>query len=222
MPILGQIELFLDGTYSKEERKAFIFKSRSICNYLERALREREFETLLSRVNIHCSKNAGERSVRPLTGAPFLEVRIKYDLPPLDELDEPSLQRHYAAILGKGLKVAESFMPVPYSFCISTLRRFEEDGFKNEWLQAEKTWGDWRCDVVATLTTERFELWQHIYRGAESVAKRKIAETKPREMLFLDYLGSLSMDRSGNIVYRRKGKALTKFNVESGEFCDVE
>lgn len=219
MPAFDQIELFLDGTYPREEQRSFIFKSRCVCNYLERALRNAAFETTLSRVNIHCSKDGIENRVTPLKGAPYLEVRISYDLPPLSELDETSLQRHYAHIIDLGLTAAAQFMPVPHDYCISTLRKFDAKGFKNEWIQADKTWNErFRCEVSACLSMDKFTLWQRIYRDGALIAERQIAETKPREMLFMDYLGSLSLDRSGNIVYKRKGKPLTKFNLESGQF----
>ena len=65
MPVFDQIELFLDGTYPRGEQKSFMLKSRCICNYVERALDEKEFETTLSRVNIHCSKDENEVRVLP-------------------------------------------------------------------------------------------------------------------------------------------------------------
>lgn len=220
MPIFDQIELFLDGSYPGEEQKGFIFKSRCICNYLERALAEKKFETTLSRVNIHCSKDEREVRILPLKGVPFLEVCIKYDIPPLLVLNESSLQGHYVRIINLGLKAAESFMSVPSGYCMSILRRFEDEGFKNEWIHAQKSWkkGAVRCDVIAQLTTERFSLWQCIYRDGILIAKTQVAETKPREMLFIDYLGTLSLDRSGSIVYKRKGKEITKFDLNSNKF----
>ncbi len=224
MPVFNQIELFLDGSYPREEQKSFIFKSRCICNYLEQALDKKGFETTLSRVNINCSKDESEVRLLPLKGAPFLEVCIKYDLPPFLELDEYLLQRHYMQIIDLGLTAAESFMPVPHSYCMTTLQRFESEGGINEWIQAQKSWKKWsvRCDVVAKLTMEKFTLLQCIYRDDDLIAKRQIAETKPREMLFIDYLGELSMDRSGNIVYKRKRKVLTKFRLETNEFIKVD
>jgi len=223
MPVLNQIELFLDGIYPREEQKAFIFKSRCICNYLERALGEKGFETTLYRINIHCSKDENEAKVLPLKWEPFLEVRIKYDFPPLAELDESLLQGHYTQIIGSGLTAAESFMPVPRRYCMSILRRFVEEGRVNEWIQAEKNWSklSLRSDVIARLTTKKFTLRQHIYRNGDPIAERQVVETKPREGLFIDYLGTLSLDRSGNIVYKRKGKALTKFDIETEQFCEL-
>jgi hypothetical protein len=220
MPIIDQIELFLDGSYPNEEQKSFIFKSRCICNYLERALLEKKFETSFSRVNIHCSKDETKTRVHPLKGDQLLEVCIKYDLPPLSTLDAPSLQFRYAQIIDFGLRAAEGFMTVPHGYCMSALRKFEKGGFKNQWTQAEKNWGPGaiRCAVIADLNMEQFALWQHIYRDGDLIASRRVALTKPREMLFIDYLGNLSKDNSGNIVYKRKGKTITKFSLEENKF----
>lgn len=223
MPVLNQIELFLDGTYSSEEKKDFIFKSRCICNYLERALAEEGFETTLSRVNIHCSKRAIRASAQPLKGAPYLEVRIHYDVPRVAGLDEPALQHHYMRIIDLGLSAADEFMPVPYSYCMEVLQQFENGGFVNEWVQAEKNWEkpSVQCKVLARLTTEKFTILQQIYRDGDLIADDIIAETRPREMLFIDYLGGLSLDRSRNIVYKRKKRLLSKFNLDTNEFVDV-
>lgn len=221
MPIFDQVELFLGSGYSGDEQKNFIFRSRCICNYLERGLVEKKFETTLSRLNIHCSKDESEVRVIPLKGAPYLEVCIKYDLPALLDLDESLLQRCFMQIIDFGLKAAENFMPIPYVYCMEILRRFEENGFKNEWLQAKKSWAGGQCEVMAQLTMEKFTLWQSICIGGVIVANRQIVETKPREMLFIDYLGTLSLDRSGNILYKRRGKLVTKFDIKVGEFCEV-
>lgn len=223
MSILNQIELFLDGTYLEKEKKSFILKSRCICNYLERALDKKGFDAALSRINIHCSKDEGQVRVMPLKGVPFLEVCIKYELPVLFDLDVITLQRHYKKIIDLGLRAAETFMPVPHSYCMVVLQRFEEEAFNNKWIQSTKSWD--RCsissEVLACLTMEKFTLQQRIYRSDELISEKQIAETKPREMLFLDYLGSLSLDRSGNIVYKRKGKCLSKFDVKLNLFCDL-
>ncbi len=223
MPVFNQIELFLDGSYSREEQKSFIFKSRCICNYLERALDENGFETTLSRVNIHCSKDDNQIRVLPLKGAPYLEVCIKYDLPLLLELGDDSLQRHYLKIIDMGLREAEKYMPIPHGFCMDVLEKFEDGGFTNEWIQSQKSWKKQsvRSDVIAYLAMDKFTLVQNIYRDGDLIATLQIAETKPREMLFIDYLGALSVDRSANIVYKRKRNVLSKFSLQENEFIDV-
>jgi len=224
MRVLNQIELFLDGSYPKEDQKAFIFKSRCLCNYLERALNQIRFETTLSRINIHCLKDAAEVRVQQLKDVPYLEVGLKYDLPSVSELDEFALQEHYIKIIDLGLKAAEDFMPVPYSYCMDIIQEFIKGGYKNEWVQDNKSWkkGGIHSIVLAELTMGKFFLTQSVYRDDDLVARKIIAEAMPREMLFLDYLGQLSMDRTGNIIYKRKRNVLSKFSLETNAFIDLD
>lgn len=224
MPALTQIELFLGGNYPIEESKNFTLKSRCICNYLERALKEEKHQTTLSRVNIFCSKEIDKAKAVRLKKPPFLEASIKYDLPTLSELNESSLQAHFIRIIDSGLAIAQTFMPIPHEYCMNALRQFENGGFKNEWIQTQKIWKQLaiHCDVLAQLTTEKFSLQQLIYRDGLLVEKKQIAETKPREMLFYDYFGTLSLDKSETIVYRNKEKVLTRFSIKTNKFYDPD
>lgn len=220
MPKFTQIELFLAGGYADEERKRFLFQSRCICNYLERKLAKKAFESTYSRVNIHCTKDDGEVRVAPLKGCPYLEVRLRYDVPPLADLDEASLQQHYAQIIDSGLTAAAGVMEVPHDFCMRALDELKKGGFRNTWIQAEKSWArqEVRCEVIADLTTSEFTLTQRIYRGESLLAERLVAQTLPREMLFLESLGTLSMNSSGSVVYKKRDKVLTTFNLASNCF----
>jgi len=220
MPTFSQIELFLDEGYSREENKSFILKSRCICNYLERAIKEEKYQTDFSRVNIFCSKNITETRVVRLKEPPLLEVFVEYDLPSLSELNESLLQKNFMKIIDIGLAAAKISMPVPHEYCMNALRNFEAGGFKNEWVQAQKMWKKLavRCDVLAQLTIEKFTLQQFIYRGDVLLGKKKIAETKPRELLFYEYFGTLSLDQAGSIFYKNKKEVLSRFDLEKNEF----
>ncbi len=215
MPILTQIELHFDGTYTSDERKTFLFKSRCICNYLERELLKIGFETALRRINIMCSRDLIEPQVSKYEHEPILGVDISYNIPPVIDMEESVLQGHYATIIVEGLRVAEGFMELPLNECVSALREFELGGFKNEWVQAKKSWSRvaMRSEVLASLTMYEFVLVQLIYFGDDLVSTIEVAVTKPREGLFYKYLGSLSMDRSGNINYKAKGESITTYDV---------
>ena len=213
MVTLSQVELFLDGTYERSEQRSFLFKSRCICNFLERALSRERFETELSRVNIHCSKGIQEPTASRSATTPLLEVKIAYDMPPADSLREAELQSHYSVILIEGLSAARGSMAIPLDFCKEVLREFESGGYRNRWVQAEKLWSRLgiRSEVVATLTTSEFSLDQRVYRGEQLVAEARVWESSPREGLFHDSLGDLVLTNSGNVVYRAKKNVLSEF-----------
>lgn len=219
MKKLTQIELYLEKSPPDSEEKEFLVKSRSMCCYLERRLVGLNFETKCSRINIKCVQSIDEASVAPYKNEPYLEVRLPYKMPSIDSMNSDTLQKHYARIIELGLKAAEQYMPVPYEFCIDVLVQFEAGGYVNEWVQAEKTWSrkSLRSVVTAHLTMDEFFLTQQIEHEDSSV-EEKIAKAETREILFYPYLGSLSMDRSGDIVYKNKKKIISKYSVVEKRF----
>lgn len=223
MPIFSQIELFLDNSYSNEQQVEFMLRSRCICNYLERSIRGSKFKTSMSRINIVCTKKKDNVQVGPLKGMPYLQVCINYDLPSIFRLDEESLQLHFADIITQGINAAQSFMPVPFKECLDILEEFKRNGFSNSWIQSRKEWKrlNLRSDVIADLTMYKFSLTQKIYEGDSLLAEKIIVEEKPREFLFFDYLGDLSMSADGKIAYAAKRRNFTVFDCKTRKFLEA-
>ncbi len=221
MPELNQIELFLDGSYSKDEKEGFIFKSRCLCSYLERALVKEAFATDYSRINIKCSKKGEmEEHARPLKRAPFLEVYIQYELPPIKSLCDDDLHGHFINIIVQGLGIAQTRMPIPLGFCVEIMREFEQNGYENSWIHSNKSWGRYSCRslIEAKLTLDHFILHQSIYQSNELVSKKMIAETKPREMLFLPYLGRTKVVAGRYVLYEKSKHVISIFDLVEGCF----
>ncbi len=220
MTTFRHIELSLDTTYAPSEQKHFTRSSRCICNYLETSLASLLFQSPYSRLIIHCSRDPQAIWVKPLKRDPFLEVCIKFDLPPMDSLTPEALQRQFIQIILSGLESATTFTPMPVDFCLKTLRNFESGGFVNRWLHLDKRWERWkcRCTISAELTTEHFSLDQLVYVDGHLLASRRIAETKPREGLFVDYLGDISISSQGIIKYKKGNKVLTAFDLQGRQF----
>ena len=59
-----------------------------------------------------------------------------------------------------------------------------------------------------------------VYVNDELIATRRIAITKPREGLFIDYLGELSVSSKGIVNYKKKSKILTCFDLKQNAFID--
>jgi hypothetical protein len=224
MPAFSQIELYLDDSYETEENKNFIPRSRCSCNYLEKKLGELKFLTKYSRVNIYLSKKEGALKVAPLKGVPILGVTIDYDLKDVQNICDDRLQIHFIAIIERGLKAAEDFMPIPIVECLTFLNEFKENGFKNEWIQAQKEWKQKsiKSEVLASLTTLEFKLLQKIYENGNITAERIIAKTSPREIMFHDFLGSLTLDRTGVIQYKKGNQIISSFDTQKREFTKIK
>jgi hypothetical protein len=125
-------------------------------------------------------------------------------------------------IIDIGLSAAESFMPIPLAYCRKTLHEFKNGGFKNDWIQARNVWQKWsvRCDIEAKLTIEEFALLQRVYHNDILIVEREIVKSRPREALFVDFLGSLQLDRSGCIRYKARNKELTSFDLRTNRFSE--
>lgn len=219
MTTLCQNELYLVKPAPDDEEMEFLFRSRAMCCYLERRLVKLKFETLCSRININCAQSVREVSVKPYEHEPYLEVNLPYLMPPLDSLDSESLQQHYSKIIEMGLEASESFMPVPFQFCVDVLRQFERIGYVNEWVQAEKSWkkNSIRSVITAHLTMDEFFLTQRVEHGGKQIEER-IARTKTREVLFTPFLGDLSMDDSGILVYKNKKRIISEYSLVQDSF----
>ena len=214
-----QIELFLDGSYSKEERVEFIFNSRCVCGYLERKLAELDFLTTLSRVNIKCTQNKDNIGCKELKGAPYLEVTIHQDLADFFRAKSEKKQKAYIQVIESGLKMAENFMPIPREFCVETLRTFEDNGHINEWVHLEKEWKKKRvkCVFRCNLKIDACYQTQEIYIDDKLVLKALITRTKPREFLFFQDLGKATLKNGHEIHYSKGKRSISIYNIETNK-----
>ncbi len=222
MRLLRQVELFLDGTYSVSEGKRFLVGARCICNYVERALSAVDFESPYSRVNIICSREPNATRVTPYRHEPYLEVCILFEAQPLESLPVASIQQQFSTVILSGLKQANAFTPMPIETCARSLADFERGGLVNRWEHLNKSWSRWkcRCVIAVELTIEHFKADQLVYVDGSLIAEQRIAQTMPREGIFVDYLGQLTISSRGFLEYKRKGKVLSTFDLQRGVFFD--
>jgi hypothetical protein len=140
----------------------------------------------------------------------------------IDSLSFEQIQKQFSRIISEGLLAANDIAYMPFKECEIALECFESIGFRNRWVHVDKTWPRWscRCVIAAELTIDKFELDQVIYSSGQLIARHRIAETKPREGIFVDYLGDLSMSAEGIITYRKKTKVMTMFDIREGVFIE--
>lgn len=220
MPKLSQIELYLDGDYSKEEKKEFLFKSRCASNYWEREISKLKFNTNYSRINVYVSDGSKEEKVQPMKAVPFLEVVVHYPIKGISNIEDTELQQHYIKILSIALSAVGSVMPIPFEQCMDILGSFKANNYKNEWVQAERAWVKKSIEsrVTAKLSLNEFQLTQYVYVSNELVGKKVIVKSLPRELLFNEYLGKLSISKSGILEYKKGENVLSQFDLKSSRF----
>ena len=220
MRTLRHVELYLDSTYPKAERKWFLVASRSACNFLERHLKSLQHESPYSRVNIYCSSGADEGRVLPCEHEPYLEVHIPFDAKPAEQLSRIERQQQFLRVIAIGLEAASRFTPMPLEAISNALAQFADAGYVNRWQHIDKLWTRKRCRCVLSmeLTMESFNADQLVYIEGELVGERTIARTSPREGLWAEYLGKLTLSTSGILEYKRASTVLSAFDLERRVF----
>ncbi len=220
MPKLSQIELYLDGNYSQEDKKIFLFKSRCLCNFWEREVSKLKFTSKYSRINVYVTDGCTEVRVQAMKVVPFLEVVVNYPIEQISHLDDIQLQQHYMRILEKALSAAVSAMPIPLEKSLDILRRFEASNYENEWVQSERVWAkkSIKSKVIAELSMQEFKLIQFVYVDCKLAGQIIIAKTQPRELLFDGFLGELSISKSDILEYKKGKNILSQFDLKSAKF----
>ena len=166
------------------------------------------------------SDGSKEEKVQPMKAVPFLEVIVHYPIKQISKVEDIELQRHFINILGIALNATGSVMPTPCEQSMDILRRFEENNYKNEWVQAAGVWEKKSIEsrVTADLSLSEFKLTQYVYESSELVGESVILNTLPREILFNEYLGKLSLSKCGILEYKKGRIVLSQFDIKSRRF----
>ena len=220
MRTLRHVELYLDSTYPEAERKWFLKASRSACSFIERHLQPLQFKGPYSRVNIFCSNDAEVGRALPYKHEPYLEVHIPFIAKPAGQLSPSESQQQFLQIIAAGLETAGRFTPMPLEAISKAMAQFADAGYVNQWKHIDKHWVRKRCRCVISmeLTMESFNANQFVYIEDELVGERAIARTSPREGLWAEHLGKLTLSTDGVLEYKRASKVLSAFDIERRVF----
>jgi hypothetical protein len=223
MRTLRHVELYLGSTYPEAERKWFLTASRSACNFLERHLQLLQFKSPYSRVNIFCLSGADEDRVLPYKHEPYLEVHIPFAAKPAEQISRIESQQQFLRAIATGLEVASRFTPMPLEAISRALAQFAAAGYINKWQHIDKLWARKRCRCVLSmeLTMESFIANQLVYIEGELVGERMIAQSSPREGLWAEYLGKLTLSTNGVLEYKRASTVLSAFDLERKVFLQL-
>ena len=213
------IQLILNDGFSKEETLAVTMGSRSMIHFVERRLVAYGFESEFTKLNIEVSKSAvSDKLIRYKEPKRFIGISIQID--PGEFLEPPSkFHQACATMVRTGLCAALRHVDLPAEAASGAIDDFFELSFVNQWTHADKSWkrAGVRSMVLCELRTDAFILTQRIYRGEELIGEAMIGRTKPREWLFFQLLGTLTLSDS-QILYRAKNHLISRYDLNTGEF----
>lgn len=207
---LRHIYLYLHlDEYPAELATPFAFRTRYVCNFLERTLHELKFDALdFSKISI-------QGRHRPLASCPIVPEHAALSTVVFDETRYRCLapeQQHefYAAMIADGLERCARWHQIPLSSLRSALENFRNGGFRNQWTHQRRLLRplDVRASLLCSLDPERFLLTLRLERRGEVILERQVMETKPDEIIFGPRFRDVVVEANSVVVQDRFGRTV--------------
>ena len=208
------IQILLNNEYTDSERKAVIVNSRTICNFVEKAIYPLNHRCEFARLVIECSKSEKKEEFRKIKDPKMATVYLQNDISGFDENNEEKLSA-FEILIRQGIQVASKYALLPLDNVFKALDEFKRKEYVNKWVHADKTWKSKQlnCLIECNHKIDEFELTQKIYKNEKLVQETVIVREMPRELLYQQYLGKLTLEDSNNVVYATKGKVISIYNI---------
>ena len=207
---LRHIYLYLHlDEYPAELATPFGFRTRYVCNFLERALHELKFKALgFSKISI-------QGRHRPLDSCPIVPENAALSTVAFDETRYRSLaleEQHefYVAMISEGLERCARWHHIPLSSLRSALEDFRQGGFRNQWTHQRKLLRplDVQASLLCSLDPERFLLTLRLEKHGEVILERQVMETKPDEIIFGPRFKEVVVEANSVVVHDKFGRTV--------------
>ena len=200
--------------HSNEFRGQFEYRSRSLCNFLERKLAKLKFKTEGFRRICFVGKSVtGSARDCYINSSKVLEVEVPFVADAYERLSIDELQEYFIRLLGLGVHKCKTQHAIPISTILDGIDEFRSNGYLNEWVFKTKVVRDsgLKCVLRCRLTMDCFTLSVDVHRGDELVLSDEAVRTLPDEIFFesklkdvrVDHNTLVLLDRSGEVYYER-------------------
>ncbi|MEZ4264604.1 MAG: hypothetical protein R3B36_36400 [Polyangiaceae bacterium] len=184
--LLKYIDLFLAlDEYPREVATPFGFRTRYVCNYLERRVRALKFKTAnLNKICVRGCHNPGDEC--PIVSDASAVPSVRFDEDAYAKLGEDEQHEFFIAMLSEGFAKCARVHSIPREELARYINEFRGDGYRNAW-----THGSFRLDrdgLVALLHCRldpaKFVLQLELRRAGTTIFDQSILETLPDETIF--------------------------------------
>ncbi|AOR63385.1 hypothetical protein [Pectobacterium wasabiae] len=182
--ILKHIYLFPElDDYGKEITYSFKEQSRSICNFLERKIKDLKYSSEGFRAvcfvgKKHPSKDVFVNSSNVLNIDVYIDEN-RYKITSIDYLNS-----YFIEIIKSGLSKCGDILPI--TEITSALHEFENSGYVNEWVHKKRFFKKQNitCSLVCNHSIEDFQLSLKIMRADDIIFNEVILITPPDELSY--------------------------------------
>ncbi len=220
--ILRQIYLYLgdEPDLPVPYTYAFLLRSRSVCNYLEREVLARlRYRTERFNRIVLSARSAPRKGVFVNTeGAATVDIpfdRAAYERRSGEGLE--TLGTYYVERLREGVAKCARSVSVPEHEIVEGLDAFVAGGMKNEWVHKKRTFRalGLRAELDCRMTQEVFTLRLIVSDAGGPVLDRQILKAEPNEIVFGYRFKDIVLDRGHLAVTSKHGEPLWRERVSA-------
>jgi hypothetical protein len=211
--LLKHVYLYLNlDEYPDSLATAFGFRTRYVCNFLERRLRPLKFDAKgFSKICVQ-----GRR--KPLNDCPIVPENallptVLFEQEKYASLSPGEEHEFFIAMLDEGFDRAAPQHLIPVAELKAALAEFRQGGYRNEWTHQTKQLrpSGLVASLLASLDSERFKLRLKLEKKGAVVFDRDILETEPDEIIFAHRFKDVVLE--GNTVVVRDKFGEPAFSV---------
>jgi hypothetical protein len=207
--ILKYIYLYLNtDEYADQLGTEFGFRTRYICNYIERHMKAEKHQTDgFNRICVQGrDKPAGPSRI---VSENALISEVKFDREQYQNLQEDGYHEFFLDMLERGLEKAHKSFSLPLHLIRMAIDQFRVGGYVNHWEHKRKRL---RNGLVARLLCDlnmyEFVLTLSISKSDQVLFERQILKTKPDEIIYKYQFKDMEQSGDKLLVKNKFGKKL--------------
>jgi hypothetical protein len=209
--ILKHISLYLDvDLYPRELLSEFGFRTRYVCNYLEREvlakLRYKADGFNQIAVKATAEPRPGCRIARGGSAVP----EVAFEESTYRGLNEDNHHEYFLGMLREGLRLCAAEHSIPLEELLAGVDAFATGGYENRWVHKKRHFKDaglvttLRCSLDWTAFRLRLSVER---RGGDVLFDEQVLETRPDELVFAHQVKDVKLEGDRAVVVDKFGNA---------------
>jgi hypothetical protein len=212
--LLKHIYLYLNlDEYPDELATPFGFRTRYICNFLEKRLKPLKYQADgFSKICVQ-GKHVPEEAC-PIISENAVVPSVMFDQERYQMLDTDEHHEFFIGMLCEGIEKCARNHHIPLAAMMEAIEDFRRGGYKNEWIYQTKLLrpAGLRASLLCSLDTDRFVLTLQLERKGETIFMEPILETKPDEIIFEHRFKEVALADDSVVVKNKFGENI--FSLE--------
>lgn len=188
--------------YPSDLATPFGFRTRYLCNFLERRLAELNFDAKgFSKICVQGRHHPQEAS--PIVSVNAVVPTVSFDQDRYESLGPDERHEFFIGMLVEGLEKCSRSHDIPLGDLEGAVGEFRRGGYRNEWTHQKKLLRPvgLLASLQCRLDSERFVLTLKLERRGATVFQQAILETKPDELIFAYQFKDVVL-RNGKVIVK--------------------